>query len=210
MVGIGDNEYFVIASFTVAYPRASWKGFLSWKRLNFPRVIRDQTEVKFSNSAIDDELRIRTLEAIVGFNVRIRYVYLNKKNIPDKFRYKLSLREGHLYAHIVAELLEMYLPITDGELRAYCDERHLKGLGRREFQNTLQAHLIPFLSPGGLVQVDMAASHDNPNIQIADWIAGALSRHHNGRHLGERSYNTLRNSILGEGKELFKDTWIRD
>ncbi len=203
-----DNEYFVIASFIVGDPRASWKGFKSWQRSKFPKVMRTLPEVKFADAKISDEFRIKTLQTIVALGVRIRYVYLNKKNIPTEFRRKRSLKDGHLYAHIVAGLLEMYLPLPDLELRVFCDERHLKGVTRDEFRNNLQAHLIPLMSPGSLVQVDMAHSHENPNIQIADWIAGALAWYHNGHPLGQKCFNTLRNSILEPAKEIFKDTWV--
>lgn len=204
----GDNEYFVIASFTVADPRRSYNGFRAWMRSKMPRVMRDQPEVKFAETRIDDKLRLRTLKAITALGVRIRYTYLHKRNIPDEFRYKGTLRDGHLYAHIVAETIESYLPTLDRELRIFCDERHLKGITRKEFKQNLEGHLLPLMPPGSLVQVDMAVSHENPNIQIADWIAGALSWYHNGRPLGQECYLALRNSLLGEGKELFKDQWL--
>jgi hypothetical protein len=204
----GDNEYFVIASFTVADPRASYNGFRSWMRSKMPRVIRYQPEVKFADAKIGDALRIKTLEAIVSLGVRIRYSYIHKSNIPEEFRHKGALKDGHLYTHIVAETIKDYLPTNDRELRIYCDERHLKGISRREFKQNLEGHLLPLMPAGSLVQVDMVVSHDNPNVQIADWIAGALSWYHNGRPLGEACRLTLRNSLLGDGKELFKDQWV--
>jgi len=206
----GGNKYFVVASFTVADPKVSWKGFQSWQNLKYPKLVRRLPEVKFSEKLITNDLRLATLRTISQLKVQIRYVYLDKKNIPEKFRHKGSLRDGQLYAHIIAELLELYFPIKDMDLRVFCDERHLKGVTRKDFLDNLQAYLIPLMSPGSLVQVDMVHSHENTNVQIADWIAGALSRYLNNRPLGQKCFNVLHDNIMGSGKELFKDIWVRN
>lgn len=207
----GDgNSYFVIASFTVADPRASSNGFRAWMRAKMPHVMRDQPEVKFFDSRVDDVLRIKTLKTIVDLGVQIRYSYLHKSNIPDEFRYKRSLQDGHLYTHIVAETIEDYFPTNDWETRVYCDERHLKGILRREFKQSLEIYILPLMPPGSVVQVDMEVSHNNSNIQIADWLAGALARYHNGRYLGDACFRVIQNSLLSEGKELFRDHWTKN
>jgi len=41
------------------------------------------------------------------------------------------------------------------------------------------------------------------NIQIADWIAGALARYLEKGRLGEKCFKILKENIIGEGKELF-------
>lgn len=55
----------------------------------------------------------------------------------------------------------------------------------------------------------MIDSIKNGNIQIADWISGALARYLEQKELGKECYAILQNNILENGaKELFKDYWI--
>ena len=206
----GQNDFFAMALFTVSNPRVTWNGFRSWQRSKFPKVLRMLPEVKFSDPTISQNLRFRTLQEIADLNIRIRYAYLNKQSIPAEFRHKGRLRDGHLYSHVVGELVEMFLPIADNELRIFLDERHLKGITRQDFRQNLHSHLLPLLPPKTLIQVDMVRSCDNPNIQIADWIVGAIGWYLNGRPFGEECFQILKNNILGEGKELFEDTRITE
>jgi hypothetical protein len=66
---------------------------------------------------------------------------------------------------------------------------------------------LPQLPQGSLVQIEMIDSASNPNIQIADWISGALARYLEEKNLGNDCYQILKNNLLSEGKELFKDYW---
>jgi len=58
-----------------------------------------------------------------------------------------------------------------------------------------------------VIQIEMVDSTANTNIQIADWITGALAWFLENKHLGNECYQILKNNLLGEGKELFKDYW---
>lgn len=202
-----DEKYFVVGSFTVGNPRRTEKQFRSWQRSKFPKRIRYQPEIKFSEIKIDDSLRLKTLKFIADLDVRIRYSYLLRQNIPDDFWKKDRLQSGLLYTEIIGETLEMYLPANDLEFRVFCDQRHLKGLKRSEFKNILKAHLFPQLPQGSIVQIEMIDSATNANIQIIDWIAGSLAYYLEKKRLGEEFYQILKNNILKEGRELFKDYW---
>lgn len=101
----------------------------------------------------------------------------------------------------------MYLPTTDLEFRVFCDQRHLKGIKRSEFKKILKARTIPELPHNAIFQIEMIDSTSNANIQIADWISGALARYFENKELGKECYQILKNNILGEGKELFKNNW---
>src|SRR3989344_2114898 len=168
------EKYFVVASFTVGEPRRTAKAFRSWKASQFPGKMRDQSEIKFSNVKITDALRLKTIKRISDLDVRIRYIYLLRDNIPHTYRHKETLRSGHLYTNVIGELLDGYLPSDESELRVFCDERHLKGIKRSEFQEILKSRLIPRMSPRSIIQIEMIDSAMHPNIQIADWIVGAL------------------------------------
>lgn len=169
--------------------------------------LRHQPEIKFTEVDIDDKLRLRTLKFIADLDVRIHYSYLLRSNIPSEFRQKKKLKSGHLYTHIIAETLERYLPASDFEFRVFCDQRHLKGIKRSQFKEMLRLHLLPKLPPKSIIQIEMLDSKQSANIQIADWITGALAWHLEKKLLGEECFYSIKNNILGEGLELFKDHW---
>ena len=76
-----------------------------------------------------------------------------------------------------------------------------------EFKKILINRLLPQLPKGVIVQVEMFDSAQNVNIQIADWVVGALAWFLEDKHLGNEFYQILKNNLLGKGKELFKDYW---
>ncbi len=201
------EKYFIIGSFTVGNPRRTEKQFRAWHRSKFPRRLRYQSEIKFSEIDIDDRLRLKTLKFIANLDVRIHYSYLLRKNIPNEYWKKERLQGGLLYTNIIGETLEMYLPASDLEFRVFCDQRHLKGIKRSKFKEILKARMLPELPRNSIFQIEMIDSATNANIQIADWISGALARHLEQKELGQECYQILKNNILGEGKELFKNDW---
>lgn len=201
-----DHEkHFVVGSFTVGNPRRTQKQFRCWQQSKFPRKMRNLPEIKFSEAKISESLRLNTLKFISNLDIRIHFCYLCRENIPIDYWHKEKLQSGLLYTNIIGELLEMYLPINDMEFRVFCDRRHLKGITRAEFKNILHARMLPKLSPKTIFQIEMVDSITSPNIQIADWISGALAGFLEKKKLGQQFYQVLKNNILtGEGKELFK------
>lgn len=197
------EKYFVVGSSTVGNPRRTEKQFRSWQRRKFPRKMRGQQEIKFSEVNISDNLRIKTLKFIANLDVRISYTYLLRRNIPYNYWRKERLQTGLLYTNIIGETLEMYLPVNDKEFRVFCDERHLKGIKRSQFKKMLKARMLPQLPQGSIVQIEMIDSKKNTNIQIADWIVGALAKHYERKELGEKCFQAIRHNIIGTGKELF-------
>src|SRR5271157_1980340 len=82
-----DHEkYFVVGSFTVGDPRRTKKQIRSFFRSRYPKKQRNLPEIKFSSSGIDDRLRLRTLKHISELDVRIKYAFLKRENIPVDFR----------------------------------------------------------------------------------------------------------------------------
>ena len=125
------EEYFVIGSFTVGDQRRTDKEFRKWFRSKFPKKIRTQSEVKWSATGISDDLRLRTLKHIAKLDVRIKYGFLLRNNIPSSYRNKKNkIDSGILYTNIVAEVLEQYLPTDEKEIYIFCDQRALKGMTR--------------------------------------------------------------------------------
>lgn len=200
-----DGEYFVIASFIVGNQNRTAKAIRSWFGSKFPRKMRNQAEIKWSASGIDDDLRVRTLQHIAKLDVRIRYGYLLRKNIPAKFRRKGRIESGAFYTNVVGEVLEGYFPTNEKEIYIFCDYRSLKGSTKKEFQSAILARLFPFCAPATRIQVEMIDSTTNANIQIADWIAGALVKYLEEGHQGAEYYKILKNNFLDSGIEFFKE-----
>lgn len=199
------EEYFVVGSFTVGNQRRTDKEFRKWFRTKYPRRMRNQTEIKWSATGISNDLRLRTLKQIAKLDVRIRYGFLLRRNIPSSYRNKKNkIDSGTLYTNIVAEVLEQYLPTDEKEIHIFCDRRSLKGMTKQQFESQITAKLLPFCGPNTLIQVEMIDSTSNANMQIADWISGALARYLEKGKFGEEYFKILNNNFLSEGKEFFK------
>jgi len=204
------EEYFVIGSFTVGDPRRTEKDFRGFYVKHFPKKMRYQSEIKWSATGISEDLRLKTLKFISKLDVRIRYVYLLRNNIPAEYRAKNKFKEGLLYTNVVGELLDMYLPMVDQDFRVFCDQRKLSGIKKKDFRENIKARISPNLSKASIVQIETVDSTTNINIQIADWISGALAKYLEKGKLGNEYYAILKANVIGEGKELFNALSIRD
>ena len=198
------EEYFVIGSFTVGDQKRTSKGFRKWFRTKFPKKIRTQSEVKWSGSGVSDDLRLRTLKYISKLDVRIKYGYLLRSNIPSSYRNKKNkIDDGILYTNIVAEVLEQYVSTYEKEIHIFCDQRNLKGMTKLEFASSITAKLLPLCLPDTVIHIDMVDSSMNANIQIADWISGAIARYLEKGKNGEEYFRVFKNNFLSKGKEFF-------
>ncbi len=198
------QTYFVIGSFTVGDPRQTAKAFRKWLRNKMPLQKRYQTEVKFSETGITDDLRKRTLTYISSLDVRIRFGYLRCERLPNTSYDHRGVREGYLYTQILGEILESYFPITESSFVVRCDQRKLKGLTQKEFATILQARLLPIAPASSFIDVKQVDSASDANIQIADWIVGALAAYLNNKSMGSEYYEILKGNIIGTPIELFK------
>jgi hypothetical protein len=199
-----NEQYFIIGSFTVGSPRRTDKALRAWFRTKFPRKMCTQSEIKWSQTGIDDSLRLKTIKYISGLDIRIRYGYLLRNNIPTTYRKKNKIESGRLYTNIVGDVLEDYLPADDKEIHIFCDRRHLKGMRRQDFEHDINSRLIPRCAPNTRIQVEMVDSTLNANMQIADWISGALARYLEKGKMGDDFLKILKNNLLSDGKEFFK------
>lgn len=201
------NNYFIVGAFTIGEPRRTARQFRSWQHSHFPKKMRLQSEIKFTDIKMEDSLRLKTLRFFANLDVRIRYVFLLRENIPIEYRDKEKIKSGLLYTHIISRTLEMFLPISDLEFRVFCDNRHLKGITKAQSKEIIFTSLLPQLPKNTVIQLETVDSTTNENIQIADWIAGSLARYYNGKSLGKELFNVLKNNILSS-EEMFKDYWF--
>lgn len=127
------ENYFIVGTFTIGDQRRTDKAMRSWFQSRFPRKMKTQSEIKWSANNIDDPLRLKTLKHIAKLDIRIRYGYLLRKNIPVSYRKKGKIESGVLYTNIIGEILEKYVPTDDKNLYIFCDKRSLKGMTKRQF-----------------------------------------------------------------------------
>lgn len=203
----GKEKYFIVGTYTVGDPARIGKAFRKWQTKKFPKIIRNQSEVKFNDPHLTDELREKTLKFIAKQDVRIFYTYLKTSNIPQQYKAKEgSVKTGLLYTEIVGETLQLYMPVTETEFRVFRDQRILKGVTLTDFNEHLTARLLPQLPAKTILQIEAIDSTTSPTIQVADWICGALGRYHEKKDYGDRFYVILKNNIIEE-KELFSNYW---
>ncbi len=119
-----DEKYFVIASFSTSNPIETAKKFKAWMSTRFPRKMRLKNEIKWSNSGINNLLRLRTLEYIAGLDIEIRFTCVLKKDIPIVYYSKKGLESGQLYVDIIKQFVSSHDYL--GSLSIICDKRPLK------------------------------------------------------------------------------------
>lgn len=202
------DRYFIIASYTVGEPRRIAKAFRKWQKTKLPKKVWAQSEIKF-HADLDDDIKLRTIKYLAKQDLRIFYTYLNKKNIPKEYRKDDKIfKTGLLYAEIVVATLELCLPLTETEFVIIRDPRTLKGLKTAQFNEIVKTSLIPKLPAKTLFSIQTQDSTTSANIQVADWICGALARFYEKKPQGEEFYSILKKNIVQE-KELFSDYWTR-
>lgn len=205
-----DGKYFLVVSYTVGNVKRVENAFRRWQHSKFPRRLKYRSEVKFSDPELDDSLRLITLQYLAKQDCRLFYTYLQIKNVPEQYhsgdgRFKTGL----LYTEIVGETLELYLPVTEMELRIFRDQRPLKGITKFQFNEHLRARLLPELPAKMNLQIEAVDSTTKAAVQVADWFCGALARYHEKKPMGEGFYSVLKGNIVGQ-KELFSDYWTKN
>ena len=206
-LGGKQSEFFVVGGFITNEPKRTARVFRKWRKIKFTnKKLRYRTELKFSDTRLTEEMRLKTLGNLAQSDIRIFYVFFKVKNIPENYRNKKGVETGLLYTEIIEQALRFLLPAGDLEFRVYRDFRQLKGVSQARFNELLKIGLSPNFSKKTVVQLEAVNSADNTNIQIADWICGALFRYYNKGKNGEKYFSLFKNSIV-VAEELFKDYW---
>lgn len=213
--GKDKGRFFIIGSYTVGDPKRIAKAYRRWQKRRFPRKLRVLSEVKFNEPLLTDDLRLKTISFLANQDIRVFYVYLDKTNIPEDYRAGKTVdpsKTGLLYAQIIGETLELYLPLPSLEFRIFRDVRPLKGISKSEFDRLIESRVISQLPAQAVFQLEAVDSSAYPQIQVADWVCGALARYHEGKKNGEKFYQLLKHNIVEE-RELFarywEDRWVK-
>ena len=202
------ESFFVIGSFITANPKQLAKKFRAWQKNKFPKKLKYQSEIKFPDKGLNNELKLKTLEYIASLDVRIRFSFLKTENIPFEYRKNGRIMTGQLYTHVVGETLASFFPHSDTMFSIFCDHRHIKGHRKTEYLSLLHSRLIPLLQAKSQLSIQMIDSTSNSNVQIADWIASSLAAYLNNKPMGEQYFMILKNNVLGQGMEFFSDQWM--
>ena len=201
------SKCFIICAFKTGNKRRIEKEFIKWQRECFPRKLKYQNEVKFTDRLLNERLRLSTIEFLIKQDPAIFYSYIKPKNIPKEFRKRNKVHEtGKLYGQLVADTLNLILPSAEKEFRLFTDKRNLKGITNTEFKELLRISILPKLTTNALLQIELVDSTTVKGIQIADWLCGAVSRYLEKKTNGEKYFALLKNNIIKE-TELFKDYW---
>lgn len=202
----GKDDYFVVGGFVTGDPKRTARIFRKWQHTKFPKKLRRKAEVKFSDTGLNEKLRLKTLNYFTKQDIRIFYTFLKKSNIPIEYRKKNNIETGFLYTEIVAKTLHLLLPAADLEFRVSRDNRQLKKVSQAKFNEIIKLDLLPELSAKTIIQISSIDSVTDSNIQIADWVCGALFHYYNKRNNGKSYISLLKNSVIAS-EELFKDYW---
>ena len=154
----------------------------------------------------------------MSFRTRFGIQILNQVQDDDEKRGNVRPQEylkkgkvhktGLLYTEIVGSTLELYLPITEQEFRIIRDQRTLKGVTVNMFNEIVRTRLLPQLPAKVLIRIQSVDSTTDANIQVVDWICGALARHHERKAKGQEFFNALKRNIV-QMKELFSEEWTK-
>jgi len=204
-----NGRYFIVATYTVGDPERIDKAFRKWQKNKFPRILKNQAEVKFNDAHLTDSLRLKTIDYFSKQDIRIFYSFLKISNIPEEYRKKgVVYKTGLLYTEIVASTLELYLPVTEKQFIVIRDQRSLKGVTLSQFNEKLKIRLLPQLPAKTNFRIHSVDSTSSALVQVSDWICGALARFHENKQEGKAFYEKLKKNIIEE-KELFSDYWTK-
>ncbi|HEX9721736.1 MAG TPA: DUF3800 domain-containing protein [Candidatus Paceibacterota bacterium] len=85
----GDsNDHFIAGGFVTGNQRRTSKAFRKSQHIKFPKKIRAKTEVKFVDSGLHDELRLKTLSYLAKQDIRVFYSFLKTKKYPSSISQK--------------------------------------------------------------------------------------------------------------------------
>lgn len=80
----GDrDDYFIVGGFVTGTPRRTAKEFRKWQHKKFPKKLRRKNEVKFSDTGLNDEMRLKTLAYFLN-KIFVFFILFLKKRISRR------------------------------------------------------------------------------------------------------------------------------
>lgn len=200
----------VVASFASKNQNLAANAFKKWRKRKFPHWSHNLGEIKFSNSGITPELHAKTLTYFASLDIEIRSAFFLSENVPAEFMDEDGPHDGILYVHAIEQLLRSYMPLDDLIFIVCCDKRHIKDMSEKQFTDYLRTVLAASASHNARVEVLTADSASNANLQVADWIVGALATHLNEKRNGDTYYKILEPKFGAAPIEIFPSQIAKD
>ena len=176
------TKNFVIGAFGVSNIKYSYNKISAWFKDKFVKE-KYRNEIKWSSEEISDTLRLKTLTHIKGLEIEIQYVHINNKEIPLSYYNLKGLESGKLYVDLIIQVLKKFNLKSEDLIHIFCDNRSLKNIPTNQFKKFLLRYLYDQYGTKKTIHIDIVTSHTHINIQIADWITGAISRYLEKGHL---------------------------
>lgn len=168
-----SSPYFVIAALIVHDPLAIRRCFAKVRRNKLKKKYRELPEFKFNNSG--PEIRKRILSCIASADVDIAYCVLRKEQVYPHLRSNHQIVYNYLTGSLISHIARRF---NDGGPVQITVDKSLNGIQREAFDQYLvyktfeknQANDFAAIP----IEIVHADSKNEPCIQAADFIAGAL------------------------------------
>ena len=195
-----SSPYFVIAALIVHDPLAIRRCFAKIRRNKLRKKYRELPEFKFNNSG--PEIRKRILACIAAADVDIAYCVLRKEQVYPHLRSNHQIVYNYLTGSLISPIVHRYY---DGGRVEITVDKSLNGIQREAFDQYLvyktfeknQANDLAAIPVG----IEHADSKNEPCIQAADFIAGAL---HYFYRTDDDMYSGILNAKISLAFDYFK------
>jgi hypothetical protein len=167
------NRHAVLVAFVTDQPKVTRKCFVRARQAKLPTKYQHYAEIKFSDRVIPDDFKKHVLRQLARTEIQIYALVVVKEHLPPEFRIQA---EGIIYCHLVGQLLELCGLEESNEVYLFLDRRSLQGLTRQEFDARLRHRLLCQLREGVRLEIQHPDSTTNVNVQVADFLCGAIFR----------------------------------
>lgn len=168
-----SSPCFVIAAIIVNNPLAIRRCFAKVRRNKLKKKYRELPEFKFNNSG--SEIKRRILSCIASADVDIAYCVLRKEQVYPHLRSNHQIIYNYLTGSLISHIIQRFYDSGPVEITV---DKSLNGIQREAFDQyliyktfeknqTMDLAAIP-------ITIEHADSKNEPCIQAADFIAGAL------------------------------------
>ncbi len=167
------SPYFVIAAIIVHDPLAIRRCFAKVRRNKLKKKYKELPEFKFNNSG--PEIKKRILSCIASADVDIAYCVLRKDQVYPHLRSNHQIIYNYLAGSLISHIVQRF---SDGGTVEITVDKSLNGIQREAFDQylvykTFERNLANDLAAIP-IEIEHADSRNEPCIQAADFIAGAL------------------------------------
>jgi len=168
-----SSPYFVIAALIVHDPLTIRRCFAKIRRNKLKKKYKELPEFKFNNSG--PEIKKRILNCIAAADVDIAYCVLRKEQVYPHLRSNHQIVYNYLTGSLISHIVQQFY---DGGPVEITVDKSLNGIQREAFDQylvykTFEKNLGIDLTAIP-IEIEHADSKNEPGIQAADFIAGAL------------------------------------